>query len=422
MVRHSADATTTMTQESGTLRALAAASRHGVRAVRSSGNPPKAGSDHTALRRLPSTGGCSRTTHAPPTVIPLQLPRRHQSQPRQINIQHEDVLPRNIQMARVGGREPCLTSGDSRASSTPCVALTSDDAGTSVVNQSVPLHRPLEASSSACRVRTPSRVAPIPRLDPLVAAPSPNFRRSPGSAVVVEPQTDLPAVEGVEDAGSRTLCSRQWRIDESMFRSVGGPKSDVPPGECAICCQPFSICTDANVGETVEVNGLIALATDASNIGGGAALALPCALAHGCPSFFHTTCIRAWLERSPSCPLCRRSMKQLARPVAPAATRSSPSRSPQIADPLLVAALGLHGDSSSGALALEQPLSRAYSFMLHHRSRTPGSALAGGDALFNTIERLVMRFPQPQLEPVPLAAAEIGGLGRVRGEALQHNR
>lgn len=49
--------------------------------------------------------------------------------------------------------------------------------------------------------------------------------------------------------------------------------------------------------------------------------ALPC-LKKGCSSFFCLDCIRPWLEKNPSCPLCRADCKNLVQHVAPEITGS----------------------------------------------------------------------------------------------------
>jgi len=41
------------------------------------------------------------------------------------------------------------------------------------------------------------------------------------------------------------------------------------------------------------------------------AVALPCAKTGSCKSYFHLDCIRPWLEKNPSCPLCRCDCKDL---------------------------------------------------------------------------------------------------------------
>lgn len=75
----------------------------------------------------------------------------------------------------------------------------------------------------------------------------------------------------------------RWRIDELAFRKLF-TKSGAAPGdqECAICYQPLH----------------------------ATCVALPCC-GHGCHSFFHGVCIRPWLVRNPSCPLCRSDLKSV---------------------------------------------------------------------------------------------------------------
>ncbi|CAJ1370207.1 unnamed protein product [Effrenium voratum] len=78
-----------------------------------------------------------------------------------------------------------------------------------------------------------------------------------------------------------------WRIQEASLAAL--QVKVVPEAECSICCELLSV---------KEV------------------LALPCQ-ARGCGSHFHMECIRPWLERNPSCPLCRDTLPQLVRPVTP---------------------------------------------------------------------------------------------------------
>eukprot|EP00747_Dinoflagellata_sp_TGD_P181588 gnl/TRDRNA2_/TRDRNA2_35469_c0_seq1.p1 gnl/TRDRNA2_/TRDRNA2_35469_c0~~gnl/TRDRNA2_/TRDRNA2_35469_c0_seq1.p1 ORF type:complete len:879 (+),score=128.03 gnl/TRDRNA2_/TRDRNA2_35469_c0_seq1:76-2712(+) len=81
-----------------------------------------------------------------------------------------------------------------------------------------------------------------------------------------------------------------WKINEDAWdRLVAVSKS--PDGqECAICCESL---------------------TEASS--SGSLVALPCS-EHSCQSFFHSDCIRGWLQRKPNCPLCRAECKELVVP------------------------------------------------------------------------------------------------------------
>lgn len=65
------------------------------------------------------------------------------------------------------------------------------------------------------------------------------------------------------------------------------------------------------------------------------AIALPCHH-RGCSSCFHTECIRPWLQRNPSCPLCRSELQELVCPVTPTATsRGGDPGAPGTGNPLL---------------------------------------------------------------------------------------
>jgi len=80
-----------------------------------------------------------------------------------------------------------------------------------------------------------------------------------------------------------------WRIVEEAFQKLRvSPDSMAYTMECSICCQPIQ----------------------------DGAMALPCSK-HSCDSYFHSACLRPWLERNPSCPLCRCSVKELVTSVAP---------------------------------------------------------------------------------------------------------
>lgn len=78
-----------------------------------------------------------------------------------------------------------------------------------------------------------------------------------------------------------------WRLKEAALEAL--LVKVVPETECSICCELLP---------TKEV------------------VALPCET-RGCGSYFHAECIRPWLERNPSCPLCRDTLPQLVRPVTP---------------------------------------------------------------------------------------------------------
>ncbi|CAK0867503.1 unnamed protein product [Prorocentrum cordatum] len=108
----------------------------------------------------------------------------------------------------------------------------------------------------------------------------------PGSA------SSTPSRPGSSAAGSSRPSPREWEVDDAALLRPGW--GSLRGRDCAICCQPFR-------AGGVEPQ----------------ALALPCA-ARGCQCFFHDGCIRPWLERKPSCPLCRRDLRAVVRPRAPA--------------------------------------------------------------------------------------------------------
>lgn len=83
--------------------------------------------------------------------------------------------------------------------------------------------------------------------------------------------------------------SSAWRLKEAALEALIVEVKVVPPLECSICCEML---------ESREV------------------VALPCET-RGCGSYFHAECIRPWLERNPSCPLCRDALPQLVRPTTP---------------------------------------------------------------------------------------------------------
>lgn len=118
------------------------------------------------------------------------------------------------------------------------------------------------------------------------------------SPTPLETEPEEPA-ERAPPAGDRPSSAKHWRIEEESFANLFQDNEWVqallpPEGlECSICCE--------------EV--------DLSNPSTGC-LALPCAK-RGCCSAFHEVCIRPWLERNPSCPLCRCDMHELVRPVTP---------------------------------------------------------------------------------------------------------
>lgn len=117
------------------------------------------------------------------------------------------------------------------------------------------------------------------------------------------PPTGDPAIllnEAPASAGSITSATRMsrtagaWRVHEVALVALTA-KGPFDKGlECSICCEPL-------VSEGCGTNEVIAF---------------PCH-GHGCGSLFHTDCIRPWLERNPSCPLCRDDQRDLVRPATP---------------------------------------------------------------------------------------------------------
>eukprot|EP00929_Paragymnodinium_shiwhaense_P020214 TRINITY_DN13540_c0_g1_i3.p1 TRINITY_DN13540_c0_g1~~TRINITY_DN13540_c0_g1_i3.p1 ORF type:complete len:402 (-),score=31.13 TRINITY_DN13540_c0_g1_i3:126-1217(-) len=194
------------------------------------------------------------------------------------------------------------------------------------------------------------------------------------------------ALEAFDDDPGPAMASAQaeeaskplvrWRIEEDAFLCLPsatkfGASADA---DCAICCEALGIDTAGSVS-------------------------LPCWADRGCSSFFHRSCIRGWLERNPNCPLCRQSVKHLVQPITP------PEEETVGADVLLRAALAQPADRG-----LQQPINRAYAFLLHHRSRNPDSALAGGNALFTAIEQLATQVRPADGAPIlgPGARAPLG--------------
>lgn len=146
----------------------------------------------------------------------------------------------------------------------------------------------------------------VASLPPLSANPL-EVRQRPAAAGV-EAQAGAPVLHGngtslvasspvapaaATERGAAHACGSSgalWEIDEDAFRRLLEPTS-VPrqSHECSICFSDLSSGSDAVV--------------------------LPCGRKQGCNSVFHADCIRPWLERNPSCPLCRSSMQELVNPV-----------------------------------------------------------------------------------------------------------
>lgn len=103
-----------------------------------------------------------------------------------------------------------------------------------------------------------------------------------GTVTFLGPAPRSPLEGGVAHAhGEET-----WRINEEAFSELSISTRQMPSHqECSICCQSIR----------------------------AGAVALPCAK-QSCASYFHVDCIRPWLERNPSCPLCRCALKDLVSP------------------------------------------------------------------------------------------------------------
>merc|ERR1712232_157881 len=106
----------------------------------------------------------------------------------------------------------------------------------------------------------------------------------------VVPSSTAPPSPALQSYGRQS--DSPWKIDEVAFRTLTAIcAAHVPAHDCAICCQ--------------------ALAGDAHEW-----IALPC-IEHGCQPFFHSRCVRPWLEQNPNCPLCRRTFDALVHPRYP---------------------------------------------------------------------------------------------------------
>lgn len=89
------------------------------------------------------------------------------------------------------------------------------------------------------------------------------------------------------------------QIVEEQFGELTLEPSSVPNDqECAICYQ------------SLHAAACVAASASHSSSSSVETLALPCS-SKGCLSYFHGACIRPWVERSPTCPLCRRDFKYL---------------------------------------------------------------------------------------------------------------
>lgn len=100
-----------------------------------------------------------------------------------------------------------------------------------------------------------------------------------------------PSQPGVHGASGDAETSKNgsWQVTDNALLQIKTRGRSAPQDqECAICYLPID--------------------DDPA--------ALPC-LKKGCSSFFHLECIRPWLEKNPSCPLCRADCKNLVQHVAP---------------------------------------------------------------------------------------------------------
>merc|ERR1719356_1823079 len=87
-----------------------------------------------------------------------------------------------------------------------------------------------------------------------------------------------------EPGGTTPRC--RWEVDERAFGTLAVDAKLIPKDhECSICYAPVVV---------------------------GDAYSLPCCK-RGCPSVFHGGCIRPWIEREPTCPLCRGPVRELVR-------------------------------------------------------------------------------------------------------------
>lgn len=105
-----------------------------------------------------------------------------------------------------------------------------------------------------------------------------------------------PSQPGANNASGDAESSKHgsWQVtDNALLQIKTRGKSAAQEQECAICFLPIK--------------------DDPA--------ALPC-LKKGCSSFFCLECIRPWLEKNPSCPLCRADCKNLVQHVAPESTGS----------------------------------------------------------------------------------------------------
>lgn len=148
------------------------------------------------------------------------------------------------------------------------------------------------ASSSSCpgRVRAPLPPRPPGSPQPALDFPPPWGRRSRSTSAVGGAAPEKPVLQR-QMSSQRTI-----RSHEGTLRKFALEVDEVPGDhECAICYQRVR----------------------------SGAVTLACA-DQGCLSYFHVECICPWLERNPSCPLCRCEVKEV----------NKPSRTPTLPQPL----------------------------------------------------------------------------------------
>mmetsp|Transcript_66865 Transcript_66865/g.157548 ORF Transcript_66865/g.157548 Transcript_66865/m.157548 type:complete len:674 (+) Transcript_66865:58-2079(+) len=144
-----------------------------------------------------------------------------------------------------------------------------------------------------------SEVAPA---GPAAELPSHMEAAPRGNPQVLSHEAAMPARRPPELMSREAAVSTSttaWRVKEAGFQAL--LVKAVPKAECSICC------------DWLEEEDVVVL---------------PCQ-ARGCGSYFHARCIRPWLERNPSCPLCRESVVDLVRPATP------PLTAPATGHPLL---------------------------------------------------------------------------------------
>jgi len=136
---------------------------------------------------------------------------------------------------------------------------------------------------SATQLETLEAVLGTGGLDRLIAMGS----RSEGTANLTSPHSEAPSSSSASSSSRASTTEsglqQRWKVKEEAFSQFSVSADSLPADqECSICCQQIQ----------------------------DYAVALPCR-SRGCRSFFHGDCIHPWLERKPSCPLCRMSLQEL---------------------------------------------------------------------------------------------------------------